>query len=413
MLAPPVSFLETIQNNYLILLIPPISAFVGWFTNWLAVRMMFFPTEFIGLKPFLGWQGLVPAGARRLAQLSTQLIMEKLLRLEDLFEGFDADGFGDELDAVVDDITEQIIQDVAVKRAGPMWGAMAEDMQSQIRDQIRVEVKKVCVAVVGDFAANINDILDLERVVVDTIVADKKILTAMFLKVGEEEFKFIERSGIWFGGLFGLIQMAVWILYPAWWILPLAGFMVGYATNWLALKLIFEPQQPKKIGPATIQGLFHKRQAEVAAEFSRLVAKRVLNADNIVRTVSEGTTGDNIIAIIEKHIGALVEQYEQHPMAAMLVPPDERDALRAELVDRIKGDMKKPGGFLHVFAGKSIDIRDELESKMTALDPESFEGVLRPAFQQDEWKLIVAGAVLGLGAGVLQVVYIFGEMVLA
>ena len=35
-------------------------------------------------------------------------------------------------------------------------------------------------------------------------------------------------------------------------------------------------------------------------------------------------------------------------------------------------------------------------------------GVLRPAFQQDEWKLILAGAALGLVAGGFQVVYVFG-----
>ncbi len=46
---------------------------------------------------------------------------------------------------------------------------------------------------------------------------------------------------------------------------------------------------------------------------------------------------------------------------------------------------------------------------MKALDRVSYEGVLRPAFQQDEWKLIAAGAVLGTVAGVLQLVYIFGD----
>ena len=46
---------------------------------------------------------------------------------------------------------------------------------------------------------------------------------------------------------------------------------------------------------------------------------------------------------------------------------------------------------------------------MKALDSESFEGVLRPAFQQDEWKLILAGAVLGLAAGVAQLVWMFGD----
>ena len=44
---------------------------------------------------------------------------------------------------------------------------------------------------------------------------------------------------------------------------------------------------------------------------------------------------------------------------------------------------------------------------MQKLPPDEFEGVLRPAFQQDEWKLILAGAALGFVAGIAQLVYVF------
>ena len=47
-----------------LLSIPFISAIVGWSTNFLAVKMMFYPIEFIGFKPYLGWQGLIPAKRR-------------------------------------------------------------------------------------------------------------------------------------------------------------------------------------------------------------------------------------------------------------------------------------------------------------------------------------------------------------
>jgi hypothetical protein len=40
---------------------------------------------------------------------------------------------------------------------------------------------------------------------------------------------------------------------------------------------------------------------------------------------------------------------------------------------------------------------------MQQLTDEEFEGVLRPAFQQDEWKLIAVGAALGFLVGELQV----------
>ena len=49
-----------------------------------------------------------------------------------------------------------------------------------------------------------------------------------------------------------------------------------------------------------------------------------------------------------------------------------------------------------------------MEENLGALDAEEFGGVLRPVFQKDEWKLILAGGVIGSGIGALQVVLLFG-----
>lgn len=57
--------------------------------------------------------------------------------------------------------------------------------------------------------------------------------------------------------------MFIWLVYDKPWILPAGGAVVGYLTNWLAIKLIFEPVDPVKFGPFVLQGLFLKRQNEV------------------------------------------------------------------------------------------------------------------------------------------------------
>lgn len=400
-------FFQHFQDEPYIALIPFFSAFVGWFTNVLAVRMMFYPTEFVGVaKPWLGWQGLVPANARRLARMSTELILTKLLSLKELFGSFKGEEFAEELDAVVNDTSAQIIDEIK-GRVPVLWDNAGEVMQQMIEKGVREKVREVTIKIVDDFGDNIEDVLDLERVVIDAVVRDKKLMSMMFLQVGEAEFKFIERSGIWFGLLFGIVQMIVWMYFPADWVLPLAGFFVGYATNWVALKLIFQPRYPKKFGPFTIHGLFHKRQKEVAGAFSKLTAGKVLNADNITETITTGETSEKIFGIVTGRINELIDEYEGHPMLAMAVPEAERAEIRTEIVQRIRDELPKPGGLLHTFAGKSVNIQDELESRMQELPPEEFEGVLRPAFQQDEWKLILAGAALGFAAGVLQFVYVF------
>ncbi len=402
--------LTRIQDNWIVLLIPVISALVGWFTNVVAIKMMFQPVEFVGIPPYLGWQGVIPANALRLARVSNTLITQKLLSLRELFdETFSAESFAGKLGAVIDDVTEQVIDEVANKHAKAMWDNAGEFMQNKVRQQVRAEVIDVSRAIAMDMADDIDKIMDIEKTVLEAIERHKELMGEMFFEVGRKEFKFIERSGLYFGFLFGLFQMVIWVLYPAPWILPAAGFFVGYLTNWIAIKLVFAPREPVKIGPLTVQGLFHKRQTEVAEAFGRTVATRVLNADNIVTTVMQSEGAAHMNRIVEHRIGELISKYEAHPLAAMVLPQEKRPALRAELLERIQTEWPKPGGFFHTFAAESVDLQGELERRMKALDRESYEGVLRPAFQQDEWKLIAAGAVLGTIAGVLQLVFIFGD----
>jgi uncharacterized membrane protein YheB (UPF0754 family) len=402
--------LSRIQDNWIVLLIPVISALVGWFTNVVAIKMMFYPVEFLGIPPYLGWQGVIPANAVRLAKVSNKLITQKLLSLRELFdESFNAESFAGKLGAVIDDVTEQVIDEVANKHAKAMWDNAGDFMQNKVREKVRSEVVEVSRAIAMDMADDIDEIMDIEQTVLEAMERHKGLMGEMFYEVGRLEFKFIERSGLYFGFLFGVFQMIVWVLYPAPWILPAAGFFVGYLTNWIAIKLVFSPREPTKIGPITIQGLFHKRQNEVAEAFGRTVATRVLNADNIVTTVMESDGAKRMNEIVAHRIGELISKYEAHPMAKLVVPEASQPALRAEVLERIQTEWPKPGGFFHTFAGEAVDLQGELERRMKALDRESYEGVLRPAFQQDEWKLIAAGAVLGTIAGVLQLVYIFGD----
>ncbi len=402
--------LTRIQDNSIVLLIPLISALVGWFTNVVAIKMMFYPVEFVGVPPYLGWQGVIPANALRLARMSNALITQKLLSLRTLFdETFSAESFTGKLGAVIDDVTNQIVDEVANKHAKLMWDNAGEFMQNKVRERVRAEVIEVSRAIAMDMADDIDNIMDIEKTVLEAMERHKALMGEMFYEVGRKEFKFIERSGLYFGFLFGIFQMVVWVLYPAPWILPAAGFCVGYLTNWIAIRLVFAPREPVQIGRVTVQGLFHKRQNEVAEAFGRTVATRVLNADNIVTTVMEGDGATRMNEIVEQRISALIAKYEAHPMAKLVLPEEKRPALRMELLERIKTEWPKPGGFFHTFAGESVDLQGELERRMKALDRESYEGVLRPAFQQDEWKLIAAGAVLGTIAGVLQLVYIFGD----
>jgi hypothetical protein len=142
-----------------------------------------------------------------------------------------------------------------------------------------------------------------------------------------------------------------------------------------------------------------------------MVSRDILNPDNMVRRMVTGPAGEALFGIIDSRLDGLIDRYKGNPMATALVPAGEWDAIRADLKQRVRDELPRPGGFLHVFTSKAIDVHKELLDRMVELDSESFEGVLRPPFQEDEWKLIIAGAALGTGAGVLQVLYLFGDKI--
>ena len=234
-------------------------------------------------------------------------------------------------------------------------------------------------------------------------------MNRMFLDVGKEEFIFIERSGLYFGFLFGLGQMLTWYLFPTWWVLPTFGLLVGWLTNSIAIKLIFEPREPRRIMGLKVQGLFHQRQKEVANEFGKLVTEVVFSDERLREELSREEAKAQLMVWVGEEIDSVMATYEAHPMRAMIP-----DALLVQVRERLEGlvdeEFSRPDGILGSVAAQSAPLRHEIQTRMGALDPMSFENVLRPAFQAEEWKLIAAGAALGLGAGFLQLIYLFGDV---
>ena len=58
-----------------------------------------------------------------------------------------------------------------------------------------------------------------------------------------------------------------------------------------------------------------------------------------------------------------------------------------------------------------MDIEATLIAAMKVLPAREFERVLHPAFEEDEWKLIGVGGLLGLLVGIFQLTFVFSETV--
>lgn len=401
--------MEFIQEHYMLLLIPLISAVVGWFTNFLAVKMMFYPIEFIGIKPVFGWQGLIPMKRREMAEIEVELVLGKLLSVEEIAGRLDADEISKYIHRRLKQVIRKVVNDVMQEAAPTAWAGLPAQGKNLVYARIEMDIPNVVRKIISDFKHNVTEILDIKELVVTQLVNNPKLINEIFLSAGAKEFPFIEKSGFYFGFLFGIPTMIFWYFYPLWWILPLGGLIVGYATNWIALTIIFEPKNPIKIGPFNLQGMFLKRQAEVARVYADIVDKKVMNSENITDIVLHGSGSDNLLELIELHVNDAIERYVSitQPYFALGVGSKNYYKMKQLAARRLFDNTGKYMLYAYEYAHGALRIGDDLCEKMQALSPEEFEGVLRPAYQADEWKLIVTGAFLGMAAGFFQVYFIF------
>lgn len=403
-------FLANYGTYLQFLSIPIISGIVGWGTNVLALKMTFYPLEFWGIKPFLGWQGIIPSKAEKMAKISVNLWTTKLVNVKELFTQLEPAMVAEEMRPQFDRISKEIMDEIMAKQSPEVWKKIPESVKRMTYARISRDMPDVVAEIMFDVKDNIEEVFNIEEMVIDRLTADKKLMVDMFLNCGKEEFKFIERSGFYFGFLFGLVQMAVWYYFPEWWILPLAGLIVGYATNWLALKLIFEPVEEKSVFGMKFQGLFIKRQQEVSEEYAKMLTAEIFTFDRIFAAIINGTTKEKFINLVLKHAERGIDEGVgiSKPVVNLVAGKKNYEKMKNIILTKVIKEMPSSVNPVLTYADEVMDLETVFRTKMQALSPPEFVSFLRPVFQEDELKLIMIGAVLGMAAGFAQLYLVFG-----
>lgn len=381
---------------------PFIAGTIGWITNWLAVQMTFYPTEFIGIKPFLGWQGIIPSKVEKMASIVVDKTLQKLGSLDEFFREMEPEKIASHISKVTQARVEEYTDEVMSERNAVLWENLPIIVKKRVYQRVNRQIPELMDGLVKDISENIEDLVDLKHMITTLLVDDKKLLNRVFLEVGEPEFRFVINSGFYFGFLFGLIQLAVYINYPEDWVNPVFGFLVGTATNWLALNVIFRPLNPVQVGPVTMHGLFLKRQRDVAATFARLTTQEFMTVKNLMRAVMTGPRSHRTRAIIKKNIRPLVEGGVVRTAAQLTVGMggymNLKKAIEAKAIDMSLDPFDDPT----FNKERGVVVERLFRERMEALSSEEFQELLRPAFQEDEWILILVGGVLGAVAGFIQ-----------
>ncbi len=199
------------MNNWL-LLIPLISAFIGWFTNWVAIKMLFHPKEPKKFM-FITFQGVFPKRQRQFAEKLGKLVSTELLSFREIEEKIvNPDNIKKSMPFVeskVDDFLRNKLSD-----AFPIISMfIGESTINQLKTVFMAELEVIFPEMIAAYMKNLESQLDLEKMVTEKVYgfsSDK--MEAILNQIMTKEFKFIEVIGGVLGFIIGILQVLITVL---------------------------------------------------------------------------------------------------------------------------------------------------------------------------------------------------------
>ena len=339
-----------------------------------------------------------------MTETAVELITGQLLTVREVFSRLEPQEMAQQLRPHMLPHMRRVLDTTAATHAPGMWGVLSESMRTSLTQRALDHGLPYVALVFQDLQDDIENVFDLKQFCIDTLMQDVGLIVDIFQQCGAKEFDFIRRSGLYLGFLFGLLQMAVYIVYPAEWVLPVAGLIVGTATNYIALTVLFNPVDPVTRCGCTLHGLFLQRQDEVAIAYGEIVSSKVINPPELVRALLQGKSSQKVFAMVHRRMSQCVDDYvaSGRMLLHLTLGQHQFDQVKYELSVHMMGEL--PGMLAKVkqYTAEVLDVEATLRERMIQMPSADFEQLLHPVFEADEWKLILLGGVLGALVGGIQ-----------
>jgi uncharacterized membrane protein YheB (UPF0754 family) len=406
-----------------IISVPLVCMIFTWFHVWLALQMVFYPLEFkgcgrkairprcLGGMPINGWQGIVPSKIESMATRAVEAMIGNIVTIEEFMGRVQPEHFYSQLQDVMDGITTEVLERVTQKRWPQLWAAIPDSVKAELKEQVLVETRQSFGPAIEELKANINSIINLKQMSVDALVSNPRMMVQMFIEIAPRELQFIQHVAAVLGCVLGLVQMGIYVSLTSWYMpyimLPVSGLIIGYLTNWLALKMTFAPVWPHIFccGYVNFQGVFLKRQREAAEKMSELICEKVVDSKAIFQyIVSSSPAGvDKLLDIYQRHLdGAVQKSLGQASSAVPTFVGQGIEDLKADIIDISLELLPQHTEAIERYMDSTMKVQETLSWRLARLQPPDFERIVHPIFEADEWMLMLVGAFLGVVIGILQ-----------
>lgn len=188
------------------------------------------------------------------------------------------------------------------------------------------------------------------------------------------------------------------------WLQPFIAAFTGWFTTWIAIYMLFHPRNPKRFLGITIQGIFPKRQNQVAEKLGSVVAKELIHFSEIAAQLNDTEELKSLTPTIEKHLDNFLEVKlkERLPVVSVFIGAATLQKIKEGMLEEIELLLPELINQYTDSLSKKIDIGKMVADKVSNFSSDKLEEILQSVMKKEFRFIEIIGGVLGFAIGVIQ-----------
>jgi len=189
-------------------------------------------------------------------------------------------------------------------------------------------------------------------------------------------------------------------------IIPVISAFIGWITNWVAIKMLFHPREPRKFLGITFQGIFPKRQQQFAEKLGKLVSNEFLSFTDIEEKISSPENLKKVMPLIEQHIDEFLRHKlsDEMPVISMFIGDKTINKMKGAFMKELELIFPK---LMKQFAGNlktELDLEHIVINKVSNFSSDKLEELLYQIMSKEFRFVEIIGAVIGFIIGIVQII---------
>ena len=182
------------------------------------------------------------------------------------------------------------------------------------------------------------------------------------------------------------------------------GAMIGWITNYIAIKMLFRPYKEMNFLFFKIQGLIPKRRSEIAISIADTVQKELISLKDITSSLNADELEEKMGTVIDKILEEKLESEitKKFPMLAMFLSDEIISKIKSMIKTSILENKETIINMFTSYLEEKVDFKKIIIENVEAFSLEKLEEITYSLAKKELKHIEVIGTILGGIIGVFQ-----------